>query len=191
MSARPRDPIQAQRRAYHQILATPGIQAALLTIDRTTRDGRRDYALLATMFNTGARVQEILDLRPSDVQLVSPATYRLFGKGRKSRAVSVWPQTAQLLVPTISERALTPASTPAALRQSSRHRVRFGVRYLLAKYCNRAAPRVPFSKESGCAPHSLGAVRPIHVLKGEIDLVTVRLAQSRGPNTTTGYAAMN
>ena len=43
------------------------IQAALLTIDRTTRDRRRDYALLATMFNTGARVQEILDVRPSDV----------------------------------------------------------------------------------------------------------------------------
>ena len=38
------------------------IQAALLTIDRTTRDGRRDYALLAAMFNTGARVQEILDV---------------------------------------------------------------------------------------------------------------------------------
>ena len=62
-----------------EYLEYPEIQAALLTIDRTTRDGRRDYALLATMFDTGARVQEILDLRPSDVQMVSPAYVRLFG----------------------------------------------------------------------------------------------------------------
>ena len=75
----------------------PEIQAALLTIDRTTPDGRRDYALLATMFNTGARVQEILDLRPSDVQLVTPARVRLVGKGRKERLCPLWPQTAQLL----------------------------------------------------------------------------------------------
>ena len=59
------------------------IQAALLTIDRTTPDGRRDYTLLATMF--GARVQEILDLSPSDVQLVTPAHVRLVGKGLKER----------------------------------------------------------------------------------------------------------
>jgi integrase len=65
-----------------EYLEYPEIQAALLTIDRTTRDGRRDYALLATMFNTGARVQEILDLRPSDVQLVSPARAAL----REARA---------------------------------------------------------------------------------------------------------
>jgi integrase/recombinase XerD len=44
-----------------EYLEYPKIQAALLAIDRRTRDGRRDYALLATMFNTGARVQEILD----------------------------------------------------------------------------------------------------------------------------------
>ena len=56
------------------------IQAALLTIDRTTRDGRRDYTLLATMFNTGGRVQEILDLCPSSLQLISPAHVHLHGK---------------------------------------------------------------------------------------------------------------
>ena len=77
--------------------------------------GTRDYALLATMFNTGARVQEILDLRPSDVQLVSPAHVRLLGKGRKERLCPLWPQTAQLLRAYLSERGLTPASTAAEI----------------------------------------------------------------------------
>lgn len=57
--------------------------AVLTSIDRTTRDGRRDYALLALMFNTGARVQEIVDLGVRDLQLDSPFQVKLLGKGSK------------------------------------------------------------------------------------------------------------
>ena len=56
------------------------IQAVLTAVDRSTSEGRRDYTLIATMFNTGGRVQEILDLRPCDLQLASPLHARLFGK---------------------------------------------------------------------------------------------------------------
>jgi len=73
------------------------IQSVLATIDRSKEDGIRDYILLATMFNTGARVQEILDLRLCDLQLIKPYHARLFGKGRKERLCPLWPQTAQLL----------------------------------------------------------------------------------------------
>ncbi len=59
------------------------LAAVLDSVDRSTRAGRRDYTLLATMFNTGARVQEILDLRASDLQLTKPYQLRLMGKGRK------------------------------------------------------------------------------------------------------------
>ena len=45
------------------------IEAVLTRVDRSTTDGRRDYALLTTMFNTGARVQEVIDLRANDLQL--------------------------------------------------------------------------------------------------------------------------
>jgi integrase/recombinase XerD len=138
-----------------EYLEYPEIQAALLTIDRTTRDGRRDYALLATMFNTGARVQEILDLRPSDVQLVSPAHVRLFGKGRKERLCPLWPQTAQLLRAYISERGLTPASTqPLFVNHRGAPLTRFGVRYLLAKYCDRARTMCPSLEGKRLHPHS-------------------------------------
>ena len=132
----------------------------MLTIDRTTRDGRRDYALLATMFNTGARVQEILDLRPSDVQLVSPAHVRLFGKGRKERLCPLWPQTAQLLRAYISERGLTPASTqPLFVNHRGAPLTRFGVRYLLAKYCDRARTTCPSLAGQAAPPAQPAAQR--------------------------------
>jgi len=61
------------------------IQQILSIINQTTPKGRRDYALLATMFNTGARVQEILDLRACDLRLSKPFQVQLTGKGRKQR----------------------------------------------------------------------------------------------------------
>jgi len=61
------------------------MEALLKSIDRTTALGRRDYALFALMFNTGARVQEILNLRRRDLRLDAPCQARLMGKGSKVR----------------------------------------------------------------------------------------------------------
>lgn len=172
---------------YHEI------QAALLTIDRTRRDGRRDYALLATMFNTGARVQEILDLRPLDVQLVSPAHVRLVGKGRKERICPLWPQTAQLLRAYISECGLTPGATkPLFLNHRGAPLTRFGVRYLLAKYCDRARTTCPSLAGKRLHPHSMRHSTAIHLLKAGVDLVTIsHWLGHASPNTTHRYAAID
>jgi integrase/recombinase XerD len=169
------------------------IQAALLTIDRTTRDGRRDYALLATMFNTGARVQEILDLRPSDLQLIAPAHVRLFGKGRKERLCPLWPQTAQLLRAYQRERGLTPASTePLFVNHRGGPLTRFGVRYVLAKYCDRARTTCPSLAGKRLHPHSLRHSAAVHLLKAGVDLVTIsHWLGHASPNTTHRYAAID
>lgn len=55
------------------------MEALLKSIDRTTVLGRRDYALFALMFNTGARVQEVLNLRRRNVRLDAPCQVRLMG----------------------------------------------------------------------------------------------------------------
>ena len=169
------------------------IQATLLTIDRTTPDGRRDYALLATMFNTGARVQEILDLRPHDLQLVAPAHLRLVGKGRKERLCPVWPQTAQLLRAYVSERGLTPASTALLfVNHRGTPLTRFGVRYVLAKYCDRARTTCPSLTGKRLHPHSLRHSAAVHLLKAGVDLVTIsHWLGHASPNTTHRYAAID
>ena len=71
------------------------LQALLEAPDCTTRDGRRDRTLLLTMFNTGARVQEILDLRPGDLHLERPPQVRPPWEGRKERLCPLRPQTVQ------------------------------------------------------------------------------------------------
>ncbi|MFH1690875.1 MAG: site-specific integrase, partial [Candidatus Eisenbacteria bacterium] len=60
-----------------EYLEADEIGALLEAPDRTTPAGRRDHALLLSLFNTGARVQEIVDLRPCDLQLLRPFQVRL------------------------------------------------------------------------------------------------------------------
>jgi integrase/recombinase XerD len=73
-------PFKRARSRPVEYLEFPEIQAVLAAIDRSTTKGRRDYALLASMFNTGARVQEIVTLRVADLRLDPPPHLRLFGK---------------------------------------------------------------------------------------------------------------
>ena len=73
------------------------IEELLARIDRTDWAGQRDYALFALMFNTGARVQEILDLKVRDIRFDPPHQVRLQGKGSKIRLCPIWPRTAKLL----------------------------------------------------------------------------------------------
>jgi site-specific recombinase XerD len=120
------------------------IQAVLATIDRATVGGRRDYALLATMFNTGARVQEIVTLRLRDLQLETAPHVRLFGKGRKERLCPLWPQTAEILRALLAERGSQPLpEVPLFLNHRGERLTRFGVRYILRKYCARARAVTP------------------------------------------------
>ena len=65
--------------------------------DLKTKDGRRDLVLLAVLYDTAARVQELVDLRIRDVRLTSPAVITLHGKGDKSRLVPVMGKTRTLL----------------------------------------------------------------------------------------------
>ena len=67
------------------------MQALLQAPDTGTAEGRRDRALLLALYSTGARVQEILDVRPCDLRLERPWQVRLFGKGRKERVCPLWP----------------------------------------------------------------------------------------------------
>jgi site-specific recombinase XerD len=129
------------------------IELILKTIDRTTAKGSRDYALLATMFNTGARVQEIADLRACDLQLTKPFQVRLFGKGRKERYCPLWPQTAAVLRAFSKERNLDLRSE---VRVFLNHRdeplTRFGIRHILGRRLDRLPSSFPISARRGFTP---------------------------------------
>src|SRR5262249_28286613 len=137
-------------------------------------DGRRDHALLLTLFNTGARVQEILDVRPSDLQLVRPFQVRLRGKGRKERLCPLWARTVKILRELFEERGIEPTSThPLSRNRRGEPLTRFGVRYLLRKYANDARAIVTTLDAKRVHPHVIRHTTAVHLLQAGVDLVTI------------------
>lgn len=169
------------------------IEAVLAGVDRSIADGRRDYALLATMFNTGARVQEVLDLKASDLQLTRPYQLRLFGKGRKERYCPLWAQTALILRAFCEERRIDLRSDAKVFVN---HRgvalTRFGVRYILAKHVDRARPKVVTLGRKRLHPHSMRHSTAVALLKSGVDLSTIgQWLGHASPTTTNRYATID
>src|SRR5258708_2004240 len=73
------------------------IAAVLREPDQSSPEGQRDHALLAFLYNTGARIQEALDVCPRAIRFESPAQVELFGKGRKCRICPLWPETVAIV----------------------------------------------------------------------------------------------
>src|SRR5262249_7316420 len=80
-----------------EYLSPESLAAILRQPDLARRAGRRDAVLLSLLYDTGARVQELIDLSVRDVRLDSPAQVRLMGKGRKTRVVPLMNSTVDLL----------------------------------------------------------------------------------------------
>jgi site-specific recombinase XerD len=166
------------------------IRAILGSVDRTKRYGRRDYALLALMFNSGARVQEILDIGACDLQLQPPPHVKLVGKGSKTRICPLWPQTAQVLKTFVSERGLDMGSNAAVFcNQRGERLTRFGIRYLLAKYCGIAAGKSPSLTRKQLHPHSVRHSSAVFLLKSGVDLPSISHWMGHASVTTTGRYA--
>jgi integrase/recombinase XerD len=167
-------PFKRARTRVVEYLEGAEFRAILDAIDRRTADGRRDYAMLLTLFNTGARVQELLDLQPRDLQLEQPCQVRLQGKGRKERICPLWRQTAEVLRQLLAETRLDRA--PAG-RVFNNHRgqplTRFGVRYLLRKYADRARATMPSLARKRVHPHTVRHSTAVHLLQAGVDLVSI------------------
>jgi integrase/recombinase XerD len=186
-------PFKRTRSRAVEYLEFPEIQAVLAAIDRTTFGGRRDYALLVTMFNTGARVQEIVTLRVADLRLASPPHLRLFGKGRKERLCPLWPQTVELLRAFLAERHSPPqGDQPLFLNHRRGPLSRFGVRYILAKYCTQAREAMPTLAAKRLHPHSMRHSTAVHLLRAGVDIITISQWLGHASVTTTNrYATVD
>ncbi len=186
-------PFKRARVRLVEYLEAREIAAILDAPNRQTTDGRRDHALLLALFNTGARVQEILDVRPSDLQLVRPFQVRLHGKGRKDRICPLWPRTVKILRELFAEQGIDSASTQQLFRnRRGEPLTRFGVRYLLRKYTKEATSIVTTLAAKRVHPHVLRHTTAVHLLQAGVDLVTIsHWLGHASVETTNRYAAVD
>jgi integrase/recombinase XerD len=153
------------------------LDALFKSIDRSSLCGTRDYALFALMFNTGARVQEILNLTVQDLRLDPPYQVRLHGKGNKIRLCPLWPATVKCLRSLLDHpaprRAAEAHSPRIFTNRNGAPLTRFGVRYLLRKYVSLASGRALTLQRKNLHPHCMRHTTALSLLKSGIDFATI------------------
>jgi integrase/recombinase XerD len=143
--------------------------------DRATRAGRRDATLLAALYDTAARVQELADLTVRDLRLDRPAMAALTGKGRKTRHVPLGGNTAALLTAYLAEQHLDSPGLdnhPVFFNQHRSKLSRGGIAWILAKYQARAAD--PALVDAHLSPHVLRHTRAMHLYDAGVPLPYIR-----------------
>ena len=180
-------PRSSQRRRRHAILAIPlkradtqvrayltreEMEAILESIDRTQWRGRRDYALLLTLYNTGARVSEI-SLSQGQIAFAGRSYVQLHGKGRKDRVVPLWPRTARILKEWFRE-----LGQPTTLRIPhirGEKLTRFAIHLLLRKTVEQAQTSCPSLKSKRISPHVLRHSTAMALLQSGVDIAVIAL----------------
>jgi site-specific recombinase XerD len=160
------------------------VTAVLDAPDRSTWSGQRDAVLLATMYNTGARVSEITALRLRDVLLDRAAAVHLHGKGRKERAIPLWKSTASELRGWL-RRIDTDPDAPVFPNRAGEPLARSGVRDRLERAVAVASQRCPTLQGRRVSPHTLRHSTAMHLLQSGVDLTVIALWLGHADPATT------
>lgn len=155
-----------------------GLHILLSQPDTKTSKGRRDHALLVFLYDTAARVQEMIDLRVRDVRLEQPATVTLHGKGRKTRVVPVTAKTASIMEGYFMEKGWVGRSNvldfPVFMNNRECKLSRAGVAYILSKHVKSMCIEDNHLVPASVSPHCLRHTKAIHLLRSGVPLIYIR-----------------
>jgi site-specific recombinase XerD len=164
------------------------MQALLARPSLTSRNGRRDAALLSLLYDAGLRVQELIDLSLADVRLDSPAQISVMGKGRKRRIVPLLSATIALLHAYLRDERPQSAERPLFCNRQNGSLTRAGVSYILRKYGNRTVLQNG-DRYEGVSPHTFRHSKAMHLLQAGNPLAVIQSFLGHSDiRTTTIYA---
>lgn len=158
-------------------LTIEGIRLLLRQPDIKSKKGRRDLAMLALMYDSGARVSEIVNLTPSMIRLNEPYTVKLIGKGNKARIIPLMEQEiVHLKRYMANNKLLEPENNLHPLFFNSRKEklTRAGVNYVLQGYANTARKKNPTLIPIRVSPHVIRHSKAMHLLQAGVHLVYIR-----------------
>ena len=158
---------------------------AIIAAPATDRwSGRRDRVLFATLYNTGARVSEIIGVRRRDLSLNGSPFVHLHGKGRKDRSVPLWRTTSTALQQWLT---ILPASPdqPVFPNRAGSAMSRSGVEDRLERAVRAAAATCPTLRDRRVSPHIVRHATAMHLLQAGVDLTVIALWLGHESPTTT------
>lgn len=170
-------PLKRAPRAVMGYLETKEVQAILNSINRDSLSGRRDYALFSFLYNTGARVQEAVDIKIGAIRFSSPPIATLTGKGSKTRIVPLWQTTAAILLDHLRFREREIEKQPDArlfVNARGEPLTRFGIRHILRTRITAASTTCASLAGKRVSPHTFRHSTAMHLLQSGVDLTVIQ-----------------
>ncbi len=167
------------------------VKAILAQPDRSTLEGQRDHVLLSFLYNTGARIQEALDVCPGAIRFDAPACVRLYGKGRKERLSPLWPETVSLLR-SLLRRQPRRDDEPVFVNRYGVPLGASGIRFKLVQYVEAATKIAPSLASKRITPHGFRHATAVHLVAAGVDITVIRSWLGHvSLDTTNHYAQAN
>ncbi|ASW04135.1 tyrosine-type recombinase/integrase [Paraburkholderia aromaticivorans] len=165
---------------------------AIIDVPATSWLGQRDRLLLAMLYNTGARVSEIVGIRVNDVVLGESSCVHLHGKGRKQRSVPLWKTTAREVRAWLRTNGEPSADAPLLPTRDGRHMTRANVAQRLHLAARDAMARGTDLQLDAVSPHAVRHSTAMHLLQSGVDIGVIALwLGHESPVTTHAYVEAN
>ena len=157
-------------------LTAPNLQLLLEEPDTTSRKGRRHLAILAVLYDTAARVSELINVKVRDVYLEAPASITLNGKGEKIRTVPLMKQTVAILTEYFAENRINQklhCDMPLFFNSKRKKLTRSGITYIVQKYAglaNGSSQNMP----TKVTPHILRHSKAMHMVQANVHPIYIK-----------------
>jgi len=187
-------PIKRTSKPLITYLEKDEMDALLNAPTRLTDLGRRDYAILLFLYNTGARADEVAQLTIGDLDIAynnknGISTVLIRGKGNKLRRCPLWNDTVNELVHLISDRKRT---EHVFLNRNKQPLTRFGIHTLVKKYVTKLISQYPSIEIKHVSPHTIRHTTATHLLRAGVDINTIRAWLGHvSINTTNVYVEVD
>lgn len=169
-------PLKKTEKKLLEHLSPTVIKLILEQPDKSSAKGRRDLTLLSVLYDTGARVQELIDIKINDIRIDSPSVISLNGKGNKVRRIPLMKNTANLIQQYILENDLNKSwknQYPLFINSQQNKLTKEGVAYIIDKYVNMARIKLP-TIATRVSPHVFRHSKAMHLLQAGVNLIFIR-----------------
>jgi integrase/recombinase XerD len=171
-------PVKKHPKTMVPYLTGDETQILLAQPDPSSYEGYRDMVLLSVLYDTGARVQELVDIKVKDVRLTAPAVVALHGKGSKIRTVPIIGRTANLMKTYLDKKkyhaGIAQGDNYLFVNQKQQQLSRWGISYILDKYVEMAKSNPEFQVRFPVTPHVLRHSKSMHLLQSGVNLIYIR-----------------
>ncbi len=146
---------------------------------------QRDCLLLALMYNTGARVSEVIGVKVADLVLDAAACVHLHGKGRKERSVPLWRSTVKAIRAWLRLNADLGPTSALLPNRGGEAMTRSNVTQRLALAVKATTSTTPSLTKRSISPHTLRHTTAMHLLQSGVDISVIALWLGHESPTTT------